>query len=116
MMTSERDPLIEALFTRAEEDLAAEDFAARVMRRIDRSRRRSLAGWGIVGLAAAVGIWVLSGPLLQAVNLSLQVLPASLFQVENELIAQVLAPLNSIAGVGGLAVLGLWTLYRKIFL
>ena len=116
MMTSDRDPLIEALFTRAEGNPAPDDFAERVMRRIDRSRRRSLAGWVIVGTAAAVGIWVLSGPLLQAVNLGLQVLPASLFQVENELVAQVLAPLNSIAGAGGLAVLGVWTLYRKLFL
>ena len=114
-MTSERDAVIETLFSRAEENLAPDDFAERVMRRIDRSRRRSLAGWAIVGLAAAAGIWVLSGPLLQAVNLGLQILPESLFDVGDQTIAQVIAPLNSVAGPVGLGMLGLWGAYRKLF-
>ena len=114
-MTTERDALLESLFDHANENLAPDDFADRVMLRIDRARRRSLAGWAMVGLAAVVCAWMLSGPLLQAVDLGLRVLPESLFDVENQIIAMVLAPLNSVAGMVGLGVLGAWTMYRKFF-
>ena len=114
-MTTERDALIESLFDDANENLAPDDFAARVMLDIDRARRRSLAGWAFVGLAAVACAWMLSGPLLQAVNLGLQVLPESLFEVDDRIVAAILAPLNSVAGAIGIAVLGLWTAYRKIF-
>ena len=69
-MTTERDTLLESLFEHASESPAQDDFADRVMLRIDRARRRSLAGWAIVGFAALAGAWMLSGPLLQALNLS----------------------------------------------
>ena len=49
------------------------------------------------------------------VDLGLRVLPESLFDVENQIIATVLAPLNSVAGMVGLGVLGAWTMYRKFF-
>ena len=114
-MTTDRDELLESLFDDANESLAPDDFADRVMLRIDRARRRSLAGWAIVGFAAVACAWMLSGPLLQAVNLGLQVLPESLFEVEDRTIAEVLSPLNSVAGAIGVGVLGLWTAYRKIF-
>ena len=114
-MTAERDPLLESVFTRATQDLAPDDFADRVMLRIDRSRRRSIVGWAMVGLAAVACAWILSGSLLQAVYLGMQILPESLFEFESQPIARLFAPLNSVAGAVGLGMLGLWTGYRRIF-
>jgi hypothetical protein len=48
------------------------------------------------------------------VELVSQLLPDSLITVEEEWLAQLLAPVNSVAGVVGLAVLGAWLAYRKL--
>ena len=114
-MTTDRDPLLESLFAAARQDLAGEEFADDVMLRIDKLRRRAIIGWIFVGVVAAAIAFMLSGPIVLAVNLTTQILPESLIELHDRRLAQVFAPVNSIAGVVGLGLLGLRVAYRKIF-
>ncbi|MDH3374868.1 MAG: hypothetical protein OEM85_16005 [Gammaproteobacteria bacterium] len=114
-MTTDRDPLLESLFAAARQDLAGDEFADDVMLRIDKLRRRAIIGWIFVGLVAAAIALVLSGPIVHAVNLATQILPESLVELDDRRLVQVFAPLNSVAGVVGLGLLGLRMAYRKIF-
>jgi hypothetical protein len=116
-MTDARDPRLEALFHAAREELSGEAFAAEVMARVGRSRRRALAGWVAVAVVLFAAAWLVSGPLTNAVHLLTQLLPQSLVEIEagNQLLAQLLAPINSIAGVVALGLFGLRLAYKKIF-
>lgn len=114
-MTIDRDPELESLFEIAAVDLTGEEFAADVMRRIDTLRRRTVVGWICVGLVAAAFAWILAGPLLHAVNLATEILPESLVEVDDQTLAQIFAPVNSVAGAVGLGFLGLRMAYKAIF-
>ena len=115
-MTDERDPRLDALFDAAREELPGDEFAADVMGRVDRLRRRTLVGWAAVAVALLAGAWVLSGPLTHAAGLLTRLLPQSLVEVEagNQLLVQLLAPVNSLGTVIALGLLGLWFAYKKI--
>ena len=116
-MTDERDPRLESMFDAAREELAGEEFAADVMARVDRLRRRALIGWAAVAVLLLAGAWLLSGPLTGAVGLVTQLLPQSLveFEAGNELFAQLLAPINSVAAAVALGAFALRFAYKKIF-
>jgi hypothetical protein len=114
MMTDERVPGLQAMFDAARKETADEAFVARVMAEVEKGQRRTVIGWIIAGLLLAPVAWWLSTPLIGMVELASQLLPDSLITVEEEWLAQLLAPVNSIAGVVGLAVLGAWLAYRKI--
>lgn len=116
-MTDERDPRLEALFDAAREDFPGEAFAADVMARVDRLRRRALMGWAAVAVVLLAATWLLSGPITNAANVLTQLLPRSLVEIEagNELVAQLLAPINSVAAVVALGLFGLRLAYKKIF-
>ena len=116
-MTDERDPRLEALFDAAREELSGEQFGAGVMARIDRSRRRALTGWAAVAVVLLAGTWLLSGPLTGAVSVLIQLLPQTLVEIDagDVLVAQLLAPINSVAAAVAFAFLALRLAYRKIF-
>ena len=114
-MNSDHDPVIEAIFSRAKEELAGERFTASVMARTDSLKRRAMLGWLLSFLAVAAGFWMLSGPLHEVAALMNQVLPTTLVDMEDRLVGQLLAPLNSIAGPIAVMVFGLNMLYRKVF-
>lgn len=44
-----------------------------------------------------------------------QILPTTIFEMDNRWVAQFLAPVNSVSGVLGLGALGLWAAFRKLF-
>ena len=115
-MTHERDTRLETLFDAAREELAGEAFAADVMARVDRLRRRALMGWAAVAAAILVGVVALSGPVTGAVGLLTQLLPQSLveFEAGNALLAQLLAPINSVAAAVALGAFLLRFAYKKI--
>ena len=113
-MTDERDPGLQAMFDTAREGTTDEAFVARVMADVEKSQRRTVISWVIAGLLLAPLAWWLSAPLLGAVDLASQLLPDSLIDVEEQWLTQLLAPVNSVAGVVGLAFLGAWAAYRKI--
>jgi hypothetical protein len=114
-MTDARDPGLQALFDAAREDTANEAFVARVMAEVEKGQRLTILRWVIGGVLLAPVAWWLSTPLLGAVDLATQLLPDTLIAVEEEQwLAQLLAPVNSVAGIVGLAFLGAWMAYRKI--
>lgn len=114
-MTSERDPMLEALFDRAKQDAIDDDFTDQVRSRIDGLRRRALVGWTAMGLALLVVLALMAGPLTSAASLVTGLLPEALVGVDDQLMAQILAPVNSIAGALGLGFLILRLAFKKIF-
>ena len=113
-MTDAKDPGLQALFDAARQVTSDEPFIARVMADINRLRRRTIIGWIIAGLLLASLAWWLSVPLMNTIDLASQLLPDSLITIEGEWMGQLLAPINSVAGVLGLVFLGAWITYRKI--
>lgn len=113
-MNADRDPVIEALFARAERPLTDDAYTAQVMARIERRRRVVMLGrFGFVAVLVAFEM-LLSAPLQNSVGAFTQALGTALFNVENEWLAAATAPLNSIAGIIGLLLLGLHALYRRM--
>jgi len=113
-MTDARDPGLQAMFDSTREDAADDAFVARVMADVEKGQRRTVISWVFAGLLLAPVAWWLSTPLLGAVDLATQLLPDTLIAVEEGFLAQLLAPVNSVAGVVGLVFLGAWVAYRKI--
>ena len=113
-MTDARDPGLQAMFDTAREDTADEAFVARVMADVEKGQRRTVISWVFAGLLLAPVAWWLSTPLLGAVDLATQLLPDTLIEVEEQWLAQLFAPVNSVAGIAGLSFLVAWRLYRKI--
>jgi hypothetical protein len=114
-MTNDRDPTLQALFDSAKAELTDDAFVERVMTEIDAARRRTVVGWSVVGLVVAVLAWFFATPVQDAVGLLAQLLPESLIEVEDEFLAQLLSPVNSVAVPIALGFLALRMLYKKIF-
>ncbi len=114
-MTTDRDPQLESLFQDAEEEFPDEAFTSRVMSAVNIRRRRSIVGWVISGLVLVSCAWCLVLILQDAVFLLTQVLPETIIDMDNRWAAQLLAPVNSVSGLLGLAAVGLWVAFRKLF-
>lgn len=113
-MNDERDPWLESLFVQAERHLEDDDYIRQVMIRVGKRRRNVLMGrLALVSLLVVFEL-LLSAPLQNTVGIITQALSATLLELENEWIALVLAPLNSIAGLIGMLLLGMQFLYRKM--
>ena len=113
-MTDEQDPRLLALFESAA--VVAEDdaFVTRVMADIDGAWRRTVIGWIVAGLLFTPLVWWLARPIMDVFIVVGELLPDSLFTIEQEWFAQLLAPVNGVAGIAGLLFLVVWTLYRKL--
>ena len=114
-MTDDRDPALQALFVNAEQDLAGEVFTARVMSRTDALKRRTVFAWICAGLVASVLAWLVATPLQYAVNLLTQGVTAPLITLDDRWLAQLFAPVNSVAILLAVGLIGLRTAYKKIF-
>ncbi len=68
----------------------------------------------IVSLVIALEL-LLDSPLQNSVGAITEMLGTTLFKIEHEWLAFILAPVNSIAGLLGLTLLGLHFVYRRIF-
>ena len=113
-MNDERDPLLESLFAKAGRELIDEQFTARVMAGIDRRRRNVLIGrFAVVGLLVALEL-LLNAPIQNSVGTLADTMGAGLIQLDNEWVAYAVGPLNSIAGVVGVTLLGLHFLFRRV--
>jgi len=113
-MTDAPDTRLQAIFDAARGDAADEAFVARVMADIDKVQQRTIVGWIVGGLLLAPFAWWLSTPLLGAIDLATQLLPDSLITVEDQWLAQLLAPVNGVSGIVGLTFLVGWGFYRKV--
>ncbi len=114
-MKSDLDPELQRLFDDAAEELDGDTFAARVMANIDSRRRVSVLAWTSFGLVFVACAWLLSAPVMGAVDVATRLLPATLVDIENDWMSLLFAPINSVAAVLALGLLGIRAAYRRIF-
>lgn len=114
-MSTEYDPRLQALFAEARETFDRDAFARLVMARVDTGRRRTLGVWAAVAALAIVILVFLAAPLLTALQLVTELLPVSVFDIENDWMKKLLAPVNSVAALLVLLGLGARKFYRRIF-
>ena len=113
-MNAERDPLLESLFEQAEEDLLDENFTGEVVRHMQDRRKRILSGrFAVIAMLVLLEV-LLESPMQQSLGVVADVLGTSLITLEGEWVSFVLGPVNSIAGLVGIVLLGIHGLYRKI--
>ena len=113
-MNKERDPLLESLFLQAQQELIDEDFTTKVMAGIDRRRRGFLIGRLSIIVLLIVFELVMNTPLQDSVGALTSAMSRTLIQLDNEWLTYALGPLNSIAGVVGVTLLGIQFLFRKV--
>lgn len=114
-MTTDRDIELAALFRSAEQEYSDDAFTTRVMSEVENRRRRTIVGWVVMGVVLVSCAWFLVLVLQDAMFLLSEVLPPTLFNLENSWAARFLAPVNSMSGLFGLGALGLWFAFRKLF-
>jgi hypothetical protein len=74
-----------------------------------------MLSWVGVGIALVLCAWLVSEPLISVVGLGTSMLPEALVEIDNQWLAQLLSPVNSVAAVVGVAILIVWGAYRKLF-
>lgn len=113
-MTEERDPMLESLFDAADRELVDDAFTAKVASAVKAQRRRVMLGrLAIVALLAFVEL-LLDSPLQNSLGTVADMLVTSLIPVEHEWLEFIVAPINSVAGLLGMLLLGLHFFYRKL--
>jgi hypothetical protein len=114
-MNDDRDPELQNLFAKSREDLSGEAFIAEVMSRTDRLKRKTLYGWLVTCVVLIPVFWLLAGPVREAGQLLTQILPLSIVEVGDHWIAQVFSPVNSIAFIVAIGLIGMQRIFRMIF-
>lgn len=98
----------------AGQDLQDELFISRVAKNISGRRRRVIAGQ-LAAVLLLVALELLpESPLEESLGIAAEILETSLIPLENEWLAFAVAPINSLAGLLGMLVVGIQYLYRKI--
>lgn len=113
-MNDDRDPKLEVLFEQAETSLSDDAFTDAVNDGLRRRRRRILFGRLAVLAAIVLLEVVLESPLQAYLGVAADVLGTPLLPVGDGWLAFIVAPINSVAGLIGIVLLGLNVLYRKI--
>ena len=113
-MSTDRDPNLMALFAQAEQDID-DSFEQDLMRQIDQERRRILIIWSGFGLLVFVCLAFLARPVFSAVNMASQLLPVSVVEVETDWVRQLVSPINSVAAIVAVLLLGIRKFFRRIF-
>ena len=113
-MTDDRDPTLQALFASAEQDLAREAFTAQLMLRVDKLKRRKIMTWICIDLLLVACAWLLATPLQTAVNFLIPGLSTSLIGLDNRLLAELLLPVNNVASLLALLLIGVRSTYRRL--
>lgn len=118
-MTDDRDPTLRNLFAEAKQDLAGEAFTAGVM---SQTKLRQSAVMGRIGVSLVLAscAWLLATPLQDAVhvmteNLAPLSLVVSLIDVDSRWLAQLLSPVNNIASLVAIGLVGLRIAYKKVY-
>ena len=111
MTEEDRDPTLMVLFAAARRELPTEEFTTQVMLQANRQKRRAIIGRVCVGLL--IGLAAI--PLEDAATALAQNLVLSVVELEDDLLAQLLSPLNNVGSLLALGLIGLRIVYRKIF-
>ena len=111
-MTERHDDQIRALFEAHQHEIADDGFTEQVMARIHRRQRTGSVIVLALSLVVAVAI---SLPLTGLVAQFTDLLFTALVDVSNETLAQLLLPINTVAGALGLSQVVIGYLYRKLY-
>jgi hypothetical protein len=113
-MNDERDPKLEALFTDAAAEPPNDDFTDKVMTGVASRRRNVMIGRIAIVVMIALLEVLLSAPVQSAVGAFVEVLGTPLIELNQSMLAMMLMPVNSIAGVIGGVLLLVHFLYRRL--
>lgn len=98
-MTDDRDPMLQALFAEARQELDGEAFTAQVMARSRVTGYRKAAGWLAAALVLVVCAGFLVMPLHELAGLLAQGLTTALIDLGDGWWSLVISPINSVASV-----------------
>ena len=100
MMNEDRDPYLETVFARAEQELDGRAITARVMARTRGFKLLLLAGGASAAVLLLAGARLIFGiPLFEFAMLISQVLATPLFDLGEGWLALLLLPVNTVAGL-----------------
>ena len=111
MNGDEFNPALQAAFRTAEQDMAGEAFTTQVMTQTDKLKRRRIIRRICVGLLLAL----LAVPMQDIAMATTHVLVLSLIEIDDNLLAQILAPVNTVGSLLSFVLLGLRLFYKRIF-
>ena len=112
-MSNDRDPVLEALFEKTRPTYEENGFVERVMAKVDTRRRNVMFGRLTIVALILVLEFLPSSPLQNSVGRVTQALGNDLVALDSAWLELIFAPVNSIAGVIGIILLGLHVLYRR---
>lgn len=111
MTDDDHDPTLDELFSEFGDDLPGEQFTGEVMVRTDRAKR-----W-IVARRITLGVLLglLAIPLENFALAFAHILAVTLIDLEHGLVAQLLAPVNTVGSLLSVVLLGLRIVHKRIF-
>lgn len=111
MNEQSHDPALTSLFE-APQKLSETEFSGSVMREVTKHRYRQMT----LRVLPAI-VFAPLAPFTQASAIQLvELLMTSLVNIEGELLAQLLAPINTVAGALSVSILALRVIYQRVFL
>jgi hypothetical protein len=111
MTEEQRDPFLQSLFAHVEAEVPAQPFTQQVMSHSKKIKQRLMLRRAVLAsLLALVAIALDDFAIAFA-----QVLIVSLIDIESTLVAQLLAPINSVGGLLSMVLLGIRLFYKRLF-
>ena len=112
---TDRDQNLIDLFAQAEQQFDNDTFVDGVISRIDRERRKTLLVWIVLGLFIVTCVAAFAAPVIAAVSMVTQLLPASIVDIQTDWVRQLVSPINSVAAAVALILLGIIRFFRRVF-
>ena len=113
-MSDTRDGNLERIIVHADRDLMDEKFVAAVMAEADRLRRRRIVMMSAAGAAVVIVMVLVASRLTARMAMFTSFIAQPITTVHSDVLAIILAPVNSLAGALGLMGLGLWVVSRLL--
>jgi hypothetical protein len=111
MSIDDLNPALQNVFENARQDIADEAFTTQVMAQADTLKRRKMIRRLCVGLLFAL----VAVPMQDIALATTHILVLSLVEIDDSLLAQVLAPVNSVGSLLSFVLLCLRLFYKRIF-
>ena len=114
-MTTERDPMLQSLFDAAEQNLSDQEFTNAVFERAEKSSRNvQIFRMAILAFIILLEV-LLESPLRNSLGVMVEVLDMDLFELGDGWLGFLVAPLNSLAGIVAVTLLGVNLMFRRLF-
>jgi hypothetical protein len=112
-MSTEYDPKLQALFDQAQQSFDRDAFTSAIIERVDRERRRLMLTWSALVFIGVIVLAALAKPVFAALVMATQLLPVSLVDIEAEWLRLLVSPVNSVAAVVAVGILGIRWFFRR---